>query len=88
MRYKYLALPKFLVFVIVQFLFIIPMHMLFYISVHRDIGRIKSMLHGLVAGFREMNQSISHIRFPNLEFCILIFVFVVNFKKFSISEPL
>jgi GT2 family glycosyltransferase len=53
MRYKFLPFRKFCLFALIQILGIIPIHMVFYIVFYRDPKRIKSMLKGLWAGFRD-----------------------------------
>jgi GT2 family glycosyltransferase len=64
MRYKYLSAPKFLLFVIAQFLVIIPMHASFYFLIHRDTRRVRSMLSGFIAGFRDMKSKSARYTMP------------------------
>jgi GT2 family glycosyltransferase len=54
MRYKYLSRPKFILFLGVQFSFVIPVHILYYTFVYRDVYRVSNLFRGLRAGFRDM----------------------------------
>lgn len=56
MRYKYLPFIKFFVFVLVQLIVVIPIHLVFYIVFYRNLRRIQSMFAGLRAGFKDMRS--------------------------------
>lgn len=54
MRHKYLSVPKFLLFLIIQFVIIIPVHAVYYLTIYRDSGRINHMLRGIANGLKDM----------------------------------
>jgi GT2 family glycosyltransferase len=55
-RYKYLSKPKFMLFIIVQFCVIIPIHIVYYILVYKDLKRIKYAFSGIIAGIKAMRK--------------------------------
>jgi GT2 family glycosyltransferase len=55
-RYKYLSKPKFVLFLIAHFLLVIPIHIVYYSLIYKDIYRITNLFKGLAAGFRDMQK--------------------------------
>jgi GT2 family glycosyltransferase len=53
MRYKFLPIHGFILFLVIHILIIMPVHMLFYCIKYKDASRISSMYKGLIAGIKE-----------------------------------
>jgi len=52
-RHKYLSNSRFALFILMQVFVVIPMHIIYYISVYKDLKRITAMFDGFVAGVKE-----------------------------------
>ena len=52
-RRKFLPRTKFILFVLIQILVVIPTHAIYYTVVYKDLNRIKSMLDGFITGIKE-----------------------------------
>ena len=56
MRYKYLSKRKFILFLGLQLFFVIPVHVLYYIAVYKDLHRVKNLFKGLMCGLSDMKE--------------------------------
>ncbi|OLB91161.1 MAG: hypothetical protein AUH25_03290 [Thaumarchaeota archaeon 13_1_40CM_38_12] len=56
MRRKYLSKSGFALFIIIQFCVVIPVHLMYYLTIYRDNQRIKSMFIGIVAGIKDKKR--------------------------------
>jgi GT2 family glycosyltransferase len=56
MRYKFLSVPKFYIFLLIQLLLVIPVHVVYYFAIYKDIKRIRSMFRGIAVGLKDMRQ--------------------------------
>jgi GT2 family glycosyltransferase len=55
-RYKFLKSFRFCLFFLIQLFLVIPIHLIYYLVIYRDVRRIRSMFKGLVAGLKDMRQ--------------------------------
>ena len=61
MRHKFLPRSKFVLFILIHFFLVMPVHVVYYILVYKDPKRIKSMCQGFISGIRE--RGINKIKF-------------------------
>lgn len=56
MRNKYLSKPNFILFLVIQFCIIIPLHIGYYMIIYRDYKRIQSMFYGIMEGLKNKKR--------------------------------
>ena len=65
MRYKFLSMPQFCLFLLMQSTLVIPVHVVYYLAVYKDLTRIRSMFKGIAAGLKDMRQRKVLYALPN-----------------------
>ena len=65
MRYKFLSMPQFCLFLIMQSTLVIPVHVVYYLAVYKDLTRIRSMFKGIAAGLKDMRHRKVLYALPN-----------------------
>jgi GT2 family glycosyltransferase len=55
-RYKYLTKSKFVLFIGIQILAVIPVYMIYYIFVYKDPRRIRYLWKGVISGIKDMRK--------------------------------
>lgn len=55
-RYKYLTKSKFILFIGIQILAVIPVYMIYYVFVYKDLRRIRYLWRGVMSGIKDMRK--------------------------------
>jgi GT2 family glycosyltransferase len=55
-RYKYLTKSKFMLFIGIQIFAVLPIHMIYYVFVYKDLKRIRYLWKGVMSGIKDMRM--------------------------------